>query len=225
MNLTQKKLPDRLIIAGIGTNVGKTLCAAIIAKALHADYWKPVQCGNLDDADTDRVASLINNPAQTCHREAFRLKKPASPHFAAEQEKIVIETKDIIPPSTDRMLVIECAGGLLVPLNETTLQIDFLGQFNCPWILVSRHYLGSINHTLLSIEALKQRGIKLAGIIFNGEDLSSGEKVIIGLTGTAVLGHLKDEPGLNTPLHAIKTIERYAEQWKPQLNEALKTHL
>ena len=152
-------MPSHYFITGISTDVGKSIAAAMITEALEADYWKPVQAGDLDNSDTHKVERLISNSMTTFHKNSYALNSPMSPHAAAEIDSIKIDIKKIKRPKTNRDLVIEGAGGLLVPLNNKSTILDLIEKDDCV-ILVSRHYLGSINHTLLSIEMLRSRGIK-----------------------------------------------------------------
>ncbi|CAA9219107.1 MAG: Dethiobiotin synthetase [uncultured Adhaeribacter sp.] len=199
-------------ITGIGTEIGKTVVAAILTEALAADYWKPVQAGNLDYTDSDTVRSLISNPETIFHPEAYRLQMPASPHQAAAVENISINPNQINIPLTDRNLIVEGAGGLMVPLNHEFLMIDLIVQFKLPVILVSRHYLGSINHTLLSVEALRRRNIPLAGIIFNGAPTPASEEYILRFAGLPKWPNVLPE----TKLTAL-TVQQYAARFKPYL--------
>ena len=179
----------KIFITGIGTDVGKTVVAAIVTEALKADYWKPVQAGDLDFSDTDRVRSLVSNDRSVFHSNSYALKTPMSPHAAADKDGVRIELEKIHPPVTSNDLVIEGAGGLLVPLNETETILDMI-QDDYKIIVVSRNYLGSINHTLLTLEALRVRGKTVSGIIFNGEEVPTTESIIETLGGVPVLGRL-----------------------------------
>ncbi len=192
-------------VTGIGTGVGKTIVSAILCEALHADYWKPVQCGNLDNTDPDLVRSLLSNRKSKIHSEIYQLKTSASPHYAAALENVFIDPNKIIIPETQNTLVIEGAGGLMVPLNENFLMIDLIKKLNAEVILVSKNYLGSINHTLLSLEALKNRNIQVRGIVFNGEENKSSEEIIMSFTGQDSLLHISEEPEINK-----NVISRYA---------------
>ncbi len=171
------------VVAGIGTEIGKTVVSAIIVEALSADYWKPVQSGGLDHTDTDEVKALVGPHERVFHPEAYRLNVPASPHASAAAEGVVIEEDRLTLPETDRFLVVELAGGLMVPLNNRTLNIDMVQRWGLPVVLVSNYYLGSINHTLLSIEALRSRGIDISGIIFNGEPVPETRSIILSYSG------------------------------------------
>lgn len=158
-----------LFITGIGTGIGKTIVSALVTEQLQADYWKPVQAGDLEQSDSMKVRSLISNPYSVIHPEAFRLQMAASPHKAAAHEQIEISRADFLLPQTNRPLVIEGAGGLMVPISESFLMIDLIEQLEAEVVLVIRNYLGCINHTLLSIELLKNRKIPVRYIVFNGE--------------------------------------------------------
>ena len=177
-----------LFVTGIGTGIGKTLISAILVEKLQADYWKPVQAGDLDDSDTIKVRQLVSNSTSVFHPETYRLTQPHSPHKSAALDGITIDEQIIIQPQTNNRLIIEGAGGLMVPLNNHFLMIDLIKQFNAEVILVSQNYLGSINHTLLSIEALKHRNIPIKGIIFNGEANPSTEDYILAYTQIPLLG-------------------------------------
>jgi dethiobiotin synthetase len=176
-------------VTGIGTEVGKTVCSAILVKALQANYWKPVQAGDLHDTDTMKVARWTGQQLTDAsfYPEGFRLNTPMSPHAAAAIDDVSLRVEDFTLPSTDRPLIVEGAGGLLVPLNEQETILDLMAHLQLPAILVSRNYLGSINHTLLSIAQLKQRNIPIAGIIFNGESVPSTESIITQMSGLPVL--------------------------------------
>lgn len=179
-----------LFITGIGTDIGKTLISAILVEKLKCDYWKPIQSGDLENSDTMKVQALISNNESVFHPEAYRLTQPYSPHKSAVLDGITIDEKTIVAPKTANSLLIEGAGGLMVPLNNHCLIIDLIKQLDAEVILVSQNYLGSINHTLLSIEALTQRGIIIKGILFNGDENTSTEDYIISYTGISHLGRV-----------------------------------
>ena len=183
----------KLFITGIGTDVGKTVASAIVTEALEADYWKPVQAGDLDNSDTDKVKSKVKNTKSKFFDNAYALTTPASPHLSAQLDSVTIDLTKIETPQTDNHLVIEGAGGLFVPLNDTDCVIDLI-QPDYKVIVVSRHYLGSINHTLLTIEALKNRNLDIAGIIFSGDEYPSTEAIILNKTGLKMLGRIDNEP-------------------------------
>lgn len=203
-----------IFVTGIGTEVGKTVVSAILVEALCADYWKPVQAGDLEETDTDRVRKLVTNKLSYLHPEAVRLRTPTSPHAAAKLEgrKIDLDMFELPPAVQGRPLVIEGAGGVLVPLNERHCMADLIEKLRCETVVVSRNYLGSINHTLLTIEALQRRGIEMLGLVFNGEGNSDTESVILSKTGVALLGRVRWETTLTPEL-----IQRYAGEFAPVL--------
>ena len=186
-------MPDRMLfITGIGTGIGKTIVSAVLTEKLKSDYWKPIQSGDLNDSDTLKVKGLISNPTSVFHTEAYRLTQPYSPHKSAAIDGITIDLNKIITPKTNNNLLIEGAGGLMVPLNDEYLMIDLIKQLDVEVVLVSQNYLGSINHTLLSVAMLKQYNIKIAGIIFNGKTDENSENYILNYTGLKLLGHLPE---------------------------------
>ncbi len=168
----------QLFVTGISTEVGKTVVSSILTEYLQADYWKPIQSGDLHFSDTMKVQSLVSNSKSVFHPERYRLQSPLSPHASAEIDGIQISLNDFELPQTENNLIVEGAGGLFVPLNEKDTVIDLIERLKLPVVLVSRNYLGSINHTMLSIEALKVRGIKIEGIVFNGEATPATERFI-----------------------------------------------
>lgn len=168
-------------VTAIGTDSGKTLVSAILTEMLQADYWKPVQAGY--PRDTETVQSLISNDKSRFYNEAYLLKTPASPHASAKLDNVHISLEEIIPPVSNRDLVIEGAGGILVPLNDNDVVLDILSRVSAEIILVSNLYLGSINHTLLTAEVLKGRGLSVKGIIFNGKSNKESESIILKKTG------------------------------------------
>ncbi|HAS42059.1 MAG TPA: dethiobiotin synthase [Microscillaceae bacterium] len=178
------------IIAGIDTEIGKTVVSAIVTEALQADYWKPVQSGDLHHTDTDKVKALVSNPQSKFHPEAYRLETPMSPHASAAIDEVTIDADKLTLPQTSNNLVIELAGGLMVPLTKDLLMIHMLKQWNLPVVLVSKYYLGSINHTLLSIEVLKAHNIPIKGIIFNGETNPTSKEAILHYSQLPVIGEI-----------------------------------
>lgn len=183
----------KLFITGIGTDVGKTIASSIIVEALESDYWKPIQAGDLDNSDTNKVEKYVSNSTTKFHKNAYALQTPASPHFAAEIDGITIDTNKIIEPTTSNHLVIEGAGGIYVPLNNTDCVIDLI-QSDYKVIVVSRHYLGSINHTLMTIEILKSRNLDVAGIVFSGDENKATERIILEKTKIPMIGRIENEP-------------------------------
>ena len=182
----------KLFVTGIGTDVGKTIVSAVLTEALEADYWKPVQAGELETGDSHTVTNLISNTKTTIHPNAYALNTPMSPHAAAKIDGFTVDLQKIVTPETSNNLVIEGAGGLLVPLNDKQTILDLI-QPDYKVIVVSRHYLGSINHTLLTIELLQQKGFDVS-VIFNGDEHVSTENVIKEMTGVKVLGRIENEP-------------------------------
>lgn len=199
--------PIRYVVAGIGTEIGKTVVSAVLVEALNADYWKPIQSGALDDSDTETVRRLVSNPTSRYHPEAYRLTQPLSPHAAAQRDGVRIDPTRLQLPATDNALVIELAGGLMVPLNDQTLNIDVVQRWGLPVVLVSRNYLGSINHTLLSVEACRSRNILIVGLIFNGPSNPDSESFILNYTSLTCLARIAQEAEL-TPA----VIQRYAHE-------------
>ena len=203
----------KIFITGISTDVGKTIASAIITEALEADYWKPIQAGDLDNSDSHFIKSNVKSQKSKIFPNAYQFNTPASPHLAAELDGITIDLKNIIEPKTDNHLVIEGAGGLFVPLNETDFVIDLI-QPDYKVIVVSRHYLGSINHTLLTIEALKNRGIPIAGIIFNGNENRPTETLILNTTQLKCIGRIEEEPYFDQ-----NVISEYADLFRDNVLE------
>lgn len=165
----------KYFVSAIGTDSGKSLVCAILVEALKADYWKPVQAGQ--PTDTGFLQSLVSRDF-TAFPERYNLATPASPHYAAEVDKVDIRLSDFELPKTDNPLIVEGAGGLLVPINQEDFMVDMAMHLETPIILVANLYLGSINHTLLSLEALKARNAPVKGIIFNGPENASSEQII-----------------------------------------------
>ncbi len=186
-----------LFITGIGTGIGKTLVSAILTEKLKADYWKPVQSGELENSDTIKIKGLVTNPISIFHPETYSLTQPYSPHKSAALDGLEIDQQQFALPQTDNTLIIEGAGGLMVPLNNNYLIIDLIKQLNAEVVLVSQNYLGSINHTILSAQALKQYQIPVAGIIFNGDTDKYSEDFILQYTGFKLLGRIPQYTALN----------------------------
>jgi dethiobiotin synthetase len=184
---------SKYFITGIGTDVGKTVASAIVVEALLADYWKPIQAGDLNNSDSHFIKSKVESQKSKVFENAYKLNTPCSPHLAAEIDGITIDLSKIIEPKTENNLVIEGAGGIYVPLNDNDCVLDLIKP-EYKIIVVSRHYLGSINHTLLTFEALKNRGFKNIGIIFNGNENQATESIILKKTNAKFLGRIKDEP-------------------------------
>jgi len=182
---------SHLVVAGIGTDVGKTVVSAVLCRQLNADYWKPVASGTEDGpVDHQIIPGLLHGTTVKIHPCAYVFSKSLSPHIAAKMDGAEVELDAIKVPQTDRTLVVELAGGVAVPLNDSSTNLDLLSSWRYPVVVVSRHYLGSINHTLLTLEALRARDIPVAGIIFNGEELPDTERIIQRLGRVAVWGRI-----------------------------------
>ena len=201
----------KLFITGIGTDVGKTITSAIITQALQADYWKPIQAGDLDNSDSHKIQRYIANAITIIHSNSYKLNTPASPHLAAAIDGITLDIKNIIEPITNNHLVIEGAGGILVPLNNNDCIIDLI-KIDYKIIVVSRHYLGSINHTLLTLEALKSRNLTVAGIIFSGDENKATEEIILNKTKAKFIGRIDNEPYFDQ-----NVIQYYADLFRDNL--------
>ncbi|MEQ1719208.1 MAG: dethiobiotin synthase [Hyphomicrobium sp.] len=190
-------MSETIVVTGTDTDVGKTVFAAALTAALNGRYWKPVQAGLGGETDSEIVRRLSGIAPDRVLPEAYRLKTPASPHSAAEQDGISIDVANLNVPRTDVPLVIEGAGGLAVPLSRKILQIDLLARWKLPVVLVASTRLGTINHSLLSIEALKRRAIPILGITFSGYAAPDSARVISEFGGVKILGTLPRLDPLN----------------------------
>ncbi|MEC3909848.1 dethiobiotin synthase [Sphingobium sp. CR2-8] len=179
-----------LVVTGTDTGIGKTVFAAGLAGALGAHYWKPIQAGVDPEGDKETVAALSGLPPTQILPEAFRLLTPASPHLAARIDGVSIDLDRLALPDVEGPLVVEGAGGVLVPISETLLMADLFAHWGQPVILCARTGLGTINHSLLSIEALRSRGVSIVGIAFIGEAHAENERIIPQLAGVRSLGRL-----------------------------------
>ncbi len=175
----------RFVITGTDTGIGKTVFSAALARALNLPYWKPIQSGLDEETDSEVVARLASVPVRP---EAYRLVTPASPHLAAEIDGIIIDADQLAPPEGD--LLIEGAGGALVPVTRTLLYADLFARWRIPVIVCARTTLGTINHSLLTIEALKRRGVPIHGIAFLGEAAQDSEAIVAKIGGVRRLGRL-----------------------------------
>ncbi|CAN7574246.1 dethiobiotin synthase [Rhizobium sp. LjRoot258] len=180
----------RFVVTGTDTGIGKTVFAAALTCALGACYWKPVQSGLEEETDAETVARLGNVPAERIVREAYRLKTPASPHHAAMLDDVEIDPGGLSPPMISGSLVVEGAGGVLVPLTSKTLFADVFARWQVPAILCARTSLGTINHTLMSVEALQRRSVPIFGIAFIGEENVETQRTIAQMSGVRTLGRL-----------------------------------
>jgi dethiobiotin synthetase len=183
-------MSPRFIVTGTDTGIGKTVFAAALCQALGAEYWKPVQSGLEEETDSETVARLAGLDPARIHAERYRLAMPASPHRAAAAEGVAIEATALTPPATRNPLVIEGAGGVLVPLAPDLLFADVFAGWGFPVILCARTTLGTINHSLLSIEALRARGIPILGVAFVGDADAENEAIIPRIGGVRRLGRL-----------------------------------
>ncbi len=200
----------KYFITGISTEVGKTIVAAVITEALQADYWKPIQSGELENCDTKKVKQFISNKKSVFYPNSYALKTPVSPHAAATIDSLEIDLKNIKEPQTNNHLVIEGAGGLLVPLNDKQTILDII-KSDYKVIVVSRHYLGSINHTLLTVNLLKEKGFNVS-LIFSGDEHKSTEKIITTMANVPVIGRIDEEPYFDK-----NVIKEYAVKFKNNL--------
>ncbi|MFT4831897.1 MAG: dethiobiotin synthetase [Psychroserpens sp.] len=200
----------RIFVTGISTEVGKTIASAIIVEALEADYWKPIQAGDLDHTDSHKIADLVSNKKTVIHKNSYALKTPMSPHAAAELDGVTIDVNKIHEPKTVNHLVIEGAGGLLVPLNNWDTILDIImPTYNV--VVVCRHYLGSINHSLLTIGWLQMKGYNVS-IIFSGKEHPTTESIIMKKTQAPVIGRIDEETSFDKA-----TIKKYAALFKANL--------
>jgi dethiobiotin synthetase len=183
-------MKQRLVITGTDTGIGKTVFSAALTDALGASYWKPVQSGLDEESDSEIVARLGRIPAERIVPEAWRLKTPVSPHQAAEIDGVTIDVQTLTPPETDLPLVIEGAGGLLVPLTRRETFADVFARWQIPVVLCARTSLGTINHTLLSLAAMRQRGIPVAGVAFIGDEYAETQRIIQQMGEVRIFGRL-----------------------------------
>ena len=205
----------KIFVTGISTDVGKTISSAIVVESLKADYWKPIQAGDLENSDSHKVKRLITNKTSHFFLNSYKLNTPASPHLAAKIDGVEIKIETIKAPETNNNLVIEGAGGLFVPLNDTNYIIDLI-KADYKVILVSRHYIGSINHTILSIEALKSKGLFVSGIIYSGEENESTEAIIETKYHIPVIGRIEEEPYFDK-----EVVAEYADKFRENLEKII----
>ena len=180
----------RIIVTGTDTGIGKTVFAAGLAGMLDGVYWKPIQAGVAEETDRATVLRLSGLSPERILPEAYLLRTPASPHLAAERDGIVIDPDALVLPDINRPLVVEGAGGLMVPLNRKVTYVDLMARWNARVVLCARTTLGTINHSLLSVEALRNRGIAIAGIVFIGDENQESERIIAELGQVRHLGRL-----------------------------------
>lgn len=211
---------DILFVTGIGTGIGKTIVSAVLAEALQADYWKPIQSGLEETTDTETIGSLTSSNVH-CWEEAFKLQTPASPHLAARIDNVRISLDDIVASFEKQYrkghtVVIEGAGGLMVPLNEHHFYPDLIAALNAKVVVVSNQYLGNINHSLLTAEVLKSKKIAALGWVFNGT-YRAIETDIVRWSRMRTIGRLEREEDMNADV-----INRYADAFKPSLEKLLE---
>ncbi|WP_298417179.1 dethiobiotin synthase [uncultured Kordia sp.] len=203
-------MQKKIFVTGISTEVGKTVASAILVEALEADYWKPIQAGDLENSDSHKIERYISNSTTTIHKNSYALNTPMSPHASAEIDNMTIDLNEIKEPITENHLVIEGAGGILVPLNDQHTILDVIKpEYHV--IVVSRHYLGSINHTLMTVNLLKEKGFQVS-IIFSGNEHSTTEAIIKKMTNVPVIGRIEEEPYFDQ-----NVIREYAELFKSTL--------
>ncbi len=206
----------KIMVAGIGTDVGKTIVSAILTTLFKGDYWKPIQCGEDENSDTATMKKWIDPTRHSIHPPAYCLQAPLSPHHAARLENISIHLESIILPQTTQPLIIEGVGGILVPLTPKISTLDLFKSWDCQWVIVSKHYLGSINHTLLTLDVLKRACLPILGIIFNGDISPESESAILEISQVPALARLLPEANVNPQI-----IQRYAQQWQPLFSTLL----
>ena len=199
-----------IALTGIHTDIGKTVCAAVLARALQCDYWKPIQAGSLDHTDSDTVRQLSDTTH--IHPETYRLQLAASPHTAARAEQVTIALTDLNAPAMQQPLLIETAGGVCSPINDQHVVADLLAHYHWPTVLVTQHYLGSISHTISAIDALKARGIRILGLIVNGDAHAESEQFITQYSQLPILAHIAHMDELSA-----QNIAQQAERIAPQL--------
>jgi len=185
-------LTQTLIVTGTDTGVGKTVVAAMLVLALDAFYWKPIQSGLTGETDSQTVAAITRIDGARLLPEAYRLHAPLSPHCAAELDGVIIDPAALVLPEVPQQyrLIVEGAGGVLVPVTKSVLQIDLFARWQAPVVVVARTALGTINHTLLTIEALRRRGIPMQGIVFVGDENSDTQRTIGEIGGVRILGRV-----------------------------------
>jgi dethiobiotin synthetase len=198
-----------IVVTGTDTGIGKTVFAAALTGALGGSYWKPVQAGLDDGSDSARVAELAGLRSERILPEAYRLVAPCSPHRAAEIDGVTIDPDRLTPPRVERPLVIEGAGGVLVPVTRELLYADLFARWQMPVVLVARTALGTINHSLLSIEALRARGVTILGVAFVGDAVEDSEATIVAMGGVKRLGRLPHLGTLNRDTLATAFAENF----------------
>ncbi len=208
----------RIIICGTDTDVGKTIVSSFFVQGLKGIYWKPIQSGTEEGTDTKTVCKLLDLEPNRYLSERYKFRAPVSPHWAAERESSFIEPNNLHLPNLDKLIIIETAGGLMVPLNRNWLQIDQLKVWGAPIILVARTGLGTLNHTLLSLEALKHRNLNVLGIVLNGPSHNDNPKTLEQFGDTKILASL--------PIFDDVNAKVLSQEWnKQQLDQKLKKYI
>ncbi|HYW36022.1 MAG TPA: dethiobiotin synthase [Balneolaceae bacterium] len=193
-----QKFPTELFVTGTDTGIGKTVVSAMLTAGLNATYWKPVQSGLEGETDTRAVKRLTELPASHFKPETYRLSEPLSPHASAQIDGVTIDMSDFkIPDYSTNHLIIEGAGGVLVPMNDDSMMIDLMAQLNIPALVVARSELGTLNHTFLTLEALRKRHIPILGVIMNGPKNESNRKAIENYGNIDVLAEIKPMDEVN----------------------------
>ena len=208
----------RIIICGTDTDVGKTIVSSFFVQGLKGVYWKPIQSGTAERTDTQTVCKILNLEPKRYLPERYKFKAPVSPHWAAEKESKFIEPNNLYLPELNQLIIIETAGGLMVPLNRNWLQIDQLRVWKSPIVLVARTGLGTLNHTLLSLEALRKRNINILGIVLNGPPHNDNPKTLEQFGDTKILARL--------PIFKEVNAKALSEEWsKQQLDKKLNQYI
>ncbi len=202
---------NSIAIAGIHTGAGKTIASAVIAEAIGADYWKPVQAGS-EERDMVKVKELLTDGAGRVHDEAILLSQPMSPHAAAHIDNVEIDYRQFTWPETKKIMLVETAGGLLSPMSDQTTMADFIKHYHLPVILIVQNYLGSINHTLMTLEVMRARHIRLIGIVICGGENQSSESFISNYANVSIIARI---PNMQEITNA--TVKQVAETIKPAL--------
>jgi dethiobiotin synthetase len=204
----------KIFVTGIDTNIGKTVIAAILTEALEADYWKPIQTGDLQTSDSNTVRRLISNSKSVIHPEAYRLTQALSPHAAAAVDGVTIDMEKLrvsLPSTNGRDLIIEGAGGAMSPVTDSYVVLDLIKSLDAEAVIVSKHYLGSINHTLLTIDAMRRRGLPIVGVFFNGKPVQTSVDFILRYSGVKPLGFIDEEENLDR-----EVVRRYANSFRKE---------
>lgn len=211
-----------VIVAGTDTGVGKTVCSALLTLALDALYWKPIQCGTDEPTDAETVAAILGSDERIMP-EVYRLHAPMSPDQAARREGIEVDEERLALPRCEQALVVETAGGVLVPLNERCLQVDLFPRWELPVVLVARSTLGTLNHTLLTLEALQLRGVSVAGLVLSGPRHEENEATLRRWISVPIIGLLPPLESINreTLVDALQQHWSLREEWMPESLDAM----